>query len=1113
MKIANKIRLVFFAASILVIAVSASIIYWNFSGALTKSISTNLKANLHARKNHIETYFRMLKSSVVQASKSVVLPKLLKMAKDDPGYNDAVLNANKLLKNKKSADDLVYEYMLLDSSGRIVASSDESSLGQDKSTDAYFLGGQKGVFIKDAYFSVTKKQPLMAVSVPLFEESRDVLLGVLVARIKLDDLNNIITDTTGLGETGEIYIINKYGYMITPSRYLKDTFLKQKVDTQNARLALERKDAQGLNASMDIFSDYRGVKVLGSYEYLPENHWIILAEMNTREAFAPLVMLQWIFFWVLLITLSTVWGVYGYIVKNISEPLQKLSKGAEVVGGGNLDYKVAISTRDEVGQLSRAFDIMTSNLKKTTASITLLNNEIEARKKIEKALDESERRFFDVFYASKDAVLLISENTFVDANETATRMLGYPTREEFVKTHPSELSPPIQPDGRSSVEKADEMIRLAYEKGFHQFEWMHRKASGEDFPVQVSLTPVSVKGKQILYCVWLDLTKQKQDERRLIETQERLKEQAQKLEETLEESRKSHEILSSMLDDNNEMRARFEQAARKLESILSSTGEGIFGLDIKGRHTFVNAQALKMLGYIEEEEEEEEEEEFIGKDSHSLWHHSHPDGTPYLDAECPNYKTLQDGQARHGEEYYWRKDGTCFPVEFSSVPLIENEKIIGIVVSFRDITERKRSAELLQVRMRLVQSVGQHPLNEFLQLSLDEIEKISESKISFYHFIEADQKNISLQAWSTRTKKDFCTAAGEGSHYSMDKAGVWVDCVREGKPVIHNDYKSLPNKRGMPEGHAEVVRELVVPIFREGKVVAILGVGNKPKDYDQDDIGRLSYLADIVWELTSKKLSEENMEQMKIKLVQTDKLATLGEMATGLAHEINQPLGGISLVVTTFKKFMQKKVLTEATLEEGIKDIEACITRMTKTIQHIRAFARQEIRPSQHVDLAETIDSALLLLGEQLRLHEVEVVKNIPLDLPRPLGEPHQLEQVWINMITNARDAMDDKQEQISQGKVALAGYQKKLVISVAHQKEINSIVASFTDNGMGVSEEIRKKVFEPFFTTKEVGKGTGLGLSISYGIINNHKGKIDMDSTLGEGTTIKITLPLEEAV
>ena len=143
---------------------------------------------------------------------------------------------------------------------------------------------------------------------------------------------------------------------------------------------------------------------------------------------------------------------------------------------------------------------------------------ITDRKAAAEAIEESEKRFMDVLYAAGDAIMLIDGETFVDCNEAAVRMLEYSSRDDLLMTHPWELSPAEQPDGRSSFEKAGKMIKAAFEKGFHRFEWIHRKAGGEDFPVEVSLTAITYRGKAVLHCLWRDLTEKKQAEEALKES-------------------------------------------------------------------------------------------------------------------------------------------------------------------------------------------------------------------------------------------------------------------------------------------------------------------------------------------------------------------------------------------------------------------------------------------------------------------------------------------------------------------------------------------------------------------------------------------------------------------
>ncbi|SPF41654.1 putative PAS/PAC sensor signal transduction histidine kinase [Syntrophobacter sp. SbD1] len=217
------------------------------------------------------------------------------------------------------------------------------------------------------------------------------------------------------------------------------------------------------------------------------------------------------------------------------------------------------------------------------------------------------------------------------------------------------------------------------------------------------------------------------------------------------------------------------------------------------------------------------------------------------------------------ETFHRRRDGSIFPVEVSS----RGETIEGastLISLVRDITLRKRRENLINVRLSLLEFATSHSIGELLQEILDEICALLDSPIGFFHFVESDQKTLSLQAWSTRTIAEFCTAEGKGAHYPLEKAGVWVDCVREKRPVIHNDYPALPHRKGLPEGHPPVIRELSIPIMRSGQVVAVLGIGNKPEDYTQEDIEAASYLADIAWEITQRKRVEEELRENQSRL-------------------------------------------------------------------------------------------------------------------------------------------------------------------------------------------------------------------------------------------------------
>jgi PAS domain S-box-containing protein len=182
--------------------------------------------------------------------------------------------------------------------------------------------------------------------------------------------------------------------------------------------------------------------------------------------------------------------------------------------------------------------------------------------------------------------------------------------------------------------------------------------------------------------------------------------------------------------------------------------------------------------------------------------------------------------------------------------------VLGIM---RDVTSDRRATEVMEARLRLVEYADSHTVEELLVETLNEAEKLTGSLIGFYHHLDEDQQTLSLQAWSTRTMKEFCRANGNGLHYPVSSAGVWVDCIFERQPVIHNDYASLPHRKGLPEGHADVVRELVVPVIRGERVMAILGVGNKPHDYEKHDVNTVMLLADMAWDIADRKRMEQEI--------------------------------------------------------------------------------------------------------------------------------------------------------------------------------------------------------------------------------------------------------------
>jgi signal transduction histidine kinase/DNA-binding response OmpR family regulator len=328
--------------------------------------------------------------------------------------------------------------------------------------------------------------------------------------------------------------------------------------------------------------------------------------------------------------------------------------------------------------------------------------------------------------------------------------------------------------------------------------------------------------------------------------------------------------------------------------------------------------------------------------------------------------------------------------------------------------------------------------------------------------------------------------------------------VRTGEPFwTASDEQSVKVKTNY------LVKALAyVPLKVGAKVIGVLLIDNKVSNtpFTDNDIYLLSMLADYAAIAISKARAygtaksfnrelerrvEERTTELRAaqeQLVQAEKLASIGQLASGVAHEINNPIG----VILGFAQLMLKRTPEDNPMHKPLATIEREGLRCKEIVQDLLHFAAQRQPMLSRVDINAVIEAASELMPHHVNSENVEVVKGYSEDLPRVLGDENQLQQVFLNIMLNAYQAMPK-------------GGQLR-IDSRADGQEIQAI---FADTGSGISPENLKRVFDPFFTTKEVGEGTGLGLSISYGIIEQHGGTIEVDSKIGAGSTFTVKLPI----
>ncbi|MCM8800534.1 MAG: ATP-binding protein [Candidatus Omnitrophica bacterium] len=318
------------------------------------------------------------------------------------------------------------------------------------------------------------------------------------------------------------------------------------------------------------------------------------------------------------------------------------------------------------------------------------------------------------------------------------------------------------------------------------------------------------------------------------------------------------------------------------------------------------------------------------------------------------------------------------------------------------------------------------------------------------------------------------------------------------------------------------------PLKRITALTSEIAKGDFSKQIDfksQDEIGRLSDSFNLMIQNLQKTLvsrdelskeieerkaieeellnSLEQLQQTQEELIQTAKMASLGQLAAGLAHEINNPLTGVLNNVQLLKMEMEAKPegISSSELKEILDIIEEAAMRCKKITQSLLDFSRASRQDQQRVSMNEVVERVVDLVSHELRLQNILIQTNLDPQLPLLQGNPQLLQQVVMNIITNAQWAIKKK-----------SGPQGGTISIRTEQDLKNQRVNVFiSDTGIGISDETRQRIFEPFFTTKEVGEGTGLGLAVVYRIIQDHKGSIEVESKLGEGTTFKLSLPIFE--
>lgn len=426
---------------------------------------------------------------------------------------------------------------------------------------------------------------------------------------------------------------------------------------------------------------------------------------------------------------------------------------------------------------------------------------------------------------------------------------------------------------------------------------------------------------------------------------------------------------------------------------------------------------------------------------------------------CPLEKILKTGKTVFNYEVTIQtKTGDKVPVNITTSPLrSRNNEIIGAIENFRDLTKHKGLwGKLLEERDK-----AQQYLN-----------------IAGVIIVAIDKQGI-----VTLINKKGCDVLGYEEEELIGHD--WYNlCVpeRDRKERKEEFLKVMAGKSEMVEDYENAV------LTKSGKERIIAWRNTLITDEKGQITGTLSSGEDI----TVRKQTEE-------ELIRSEKLASLGQLAASVAHEVNNPLAGIMVYVKLLLKKYQAKELQAEWTETQLLKMEKELDRTTRIIRNLLDFARQSEPSMRPISINQVIESALLLVGHQIDLENIKLEKKLAKQLPLVQADPDKIQQVLINIILNATQAMPKG------GTITIATSTAEEVL--INESPKNTVQIDIKDTGVGIPKENLNQLFTPFFTTKEKGKGVGLGLSVVHGIIERHKGKIKVESQPNVGTTFTIYL------
>lgn len=685
--------------------------------------------------------------------------------------------------------------------------------------------------------------------------------------------------------------------------------------------------------------------------------------------------------------------------------------------------------------------------------------DITRRKQIENTLRDREASYRTLVETSPDAILLMDmDGHILTANQQFFNWSGYESLEEINAANVTAQDLIAE----TSLETARQSFYKLLEKGsLRDIEYLARRKDGSTIPIEVSVAVQhDITGQpSAIVVVTHDLTRRKTN-----------------------------------LAAVRERDARFRQLFEDVQLVA-------VWLDKNGLITFCNDFLLNLTGW--------KRQEIIGQNWFDLFV---PDK---IVGENFTARLEQEQITPHAENEIITRGGERRMILWNNTILYDNGgRPSGTTSLGIDITERRQAEEILRSNearlnslLTLSQQAGAMSEQEIIEFALREAIKLTSSQIGYLHFVNPDQKTLRFGVWAGDTFMG--STAVYNQYYDLEETGLWTEVVRFKRSVVHNDYQSLSDKYSSRDGHPHIQRHLSVPVVDDGKVVIIMGVGNKADDYTASDVRQIMLMADDLWRIIQRKHMEMELQHAKESAEVANQAKS--RFLANMSHELRTPLNAI----LGFAQLLEKDQTLAPEQRTNLEIINRSGEHLLALINDVLELSK--IEAGQMKLQEEIFDLHYLLRGVeemfQLRAQEkgLKLMVHRSLDVSRMVrADANKLREVLINLLGNAIKFT-------LQGHVALWVATSGPKLQTTSQADGEAIVSQrldfvVEDTGIGIGEAELAHIFDAFVqvgSQQNGQQGTGLGLTISRQFIQMMGGEIHAESQLNQGSVFHFNIPV----